>query len=1143
MVMLPWTYILELTMMKARGAIYARATAFIFIVTFGAAVALAQNANRVSGLVTDPSGAVVPGAAIVATNTATNVATNTTSNDRGYYELNLPVGSYSIAISSPGFRRSEQRNVVITVGADIGLDFALQLASSTSNVNVQAEPLLISPNSSSTQTTVEKDLVQNLPLAVSGSVRNSADFLKLTPGYSGTSFSGRINGGVGLDQEVTVDGATVSPVAFGSGIEGSQNIVPGFSVQEFQVIGSNIDAQYGRTSTGVVQYVYKSGTNQYHGSAFEYLKNEALDARNFFSTSVNEDRQSEFGGDIGGPVIISKLYDGRNKTFLYAYYDGFRYTTSNTGTYYSLLTPAMRKGDFSAAGLPTIYDPATTTPNGSGGFVRTQFPGNIIPTADISPISQYFANLFPNPDRPGISNNYVGTVVSTNDMDQGLIKIDQVIPSGRLSVSYNDTREPTTTNGPFGQVLSGTFGYNTGHRAIFNLDNVIRPTVLNHFGASFNRWTLFNHQGGQQYLGNGADLNKKAGLTGPLDTSGEATITASGYFLGIGGGVNHIAHQNWRINDDLTLVKGAHEFQFGIQQTRFYTTGLQQAGGFTPFGTYVFSPTETGLPGSGNTGFAAASYLLGDVDTGTYGQQPSQAWLFRYWGLYAQDRWKIRPNLTLTYGLRWEHEPPVRDKLDRVANFDPTLPNPGAGGLPGALEFAGTGPGRAGRDQFANDWFGGFGPRVGLAYAISKLTVFRAAYGLMYDTNAGPGIFLNQQGYFTEATVTSTTGGVTPAFNWSIGFPPVQQGPYFNPTFANGSSTSYMQPNGARMPEVENWNVGVQHQFPGNIVVDVAYVGTAAHHLLNGNLNMNQLNPQYLSLGSVLSAQIGSPAAIAAGVSSPYPGFSGSVAQALRPFPQYQTITLSSDPIGNNTYNSGQLRVQKRFSAGISFLLTYTLSKDLTDADGQGGGVFLGSAQNYYNLRLEKAVSSADIPHSFVAAYNYDLPFGENKRLRTGSRLVDRYIIGGWQTSGIVTVQSGPPIGATTELSLPGIGVIRPNVISSQIYGTNNSSFNPAVNLYLNPSAFAAPPPFTFGDAPRLFSQVRAPGLREWDTALGKTFKINERIGIKFKAEFFNVLNAVNFGVPVADINSPSFGQITTAGPSRTGQISATLLF
>ncbi len=1103
-----------------------------------------QANNRVSGIVTDPSGAVIAGTAITARNTATNAVTTSQTNDSGYYVLQLLVGTYSIEASKAGFRTAMRQNVIVTVGADMSIDFSLTIGTAEQTVQVQGEASpLITPDSSQVQTTVDSEMVQNLPLEVSGGIRNSADFLKLTPGYQGNSFSARLNGGVGLDQEVTVDGATVSPVAFGSGIQGSQNTVPGFAVQEFQVIGSNIEAQYGRTSTGVIKYVYKSGTNDFHGSAFEYLKNRVLDARNFFSSTTNQDNQNEFGADIGGPVILPK-FNGRNHTFFYAYYDGFRYNSSNTGSFYSLLTPAMRAGDFSAAGIPAIYDPNSTTSNGQGGFTRTQYPGNVIPLSQLSPISTYFANLFPRPNRPGVANNFLGTTVSTNQMDQGLIKIDQIIPSGRLSVSYNDTREPTSSNGPFGPVLSGTFGNNYGHRAIVNLDNTISPTMLNHFDASFNRWLLFNHQGGQIYLGNGAGLNAKAGLGGILDTSGEATINAGGYYLGVGGGVNRIAHQNWKIDDDFTWVKGKHEFQFGIEQTRFYTTGLQQAGGFTPFGTYDFGPLETGLPGSGNTGFAAASYMLGNVDRATYGQQPSQAWLFRYWGLYAQDRWKIRPNLTLTYGVRWEHEPPVHDKLDRIADFSPSLANPGAGNIPGALVFAGNGAGRTGQQQFANDWYGGWGPRIGLSWSPLKDTVFRAAYGLMYDTNAGPGIFLNQQGFFTEATVSSLNGGITPAFNWAVGFPPVQLGPYFNPTFANGGSTSYMQPNGARMPQIENWNVGMQHQFRGSLVVDASYVGTAAHHLLNGNLNYNQLNPSYLGLGSLLSASIASPQAMAAGIPLPYAGFTGSVAQALRPFPQYQTITLSSDPIGNNNYNSFQLRVQKRFSQGISFLMTYVLSKDLTDADGAGGGTFLGSAQNYYNLRAEKAVSSSDIPQSVVLAYVYELPVGSGKPLRTGNRVIDNYVIGGWKTGGIVTLQGGTPLGVSTELSLPAIGGVRPNVVSSNVYlNHNRGTFDPATNLYLNLAAFAAPAPYTFGNAPRLFSQYRAFGMEEWDAMLEKEFPIYERLKLDFKAEFFNILNIVNFGAPNTDINSPAFGQITSAGPSRTGQISTTLMW
>jgi hypothetical protein len=341
---------------------------------------------------------------------------------------------------------------------------------------------------------------------------------------------------------------------------------------------------------------------------------------------------------------------------------------------------------------------------------------------------------------------------------------------------------------------------------------------------------------------------------------------------------------------------------------------------------------------------------------------------------------------------------------------------------------------------------------------------------------------------------------------------------------------------------VENWNIGIQQMLPGNFMLDVAYVGTAAHHLLNGNLDYNQLNPKYLALGSLLNTDITSPVAIAAGIPNPYSGFQGSVAQALRPYPQYQAITMSSNPLGNSTYNSLQVRAQKRYSNGISFLLSYTLSKNLTDADGEGGGSFLGSAQDYYNLRLEKAVTAADVPQAFVAAYTYDLPFGTGKRLRSGNNVVDKYILGGWTMSGIVTVQSGPPLGITTELSLPAIGAVRPNVVSNQIYLQHDrSSFDPAKDLYLNLAAFAAPAPFTFGNAPRLFSQFRAFGTREWDAALQKAIPIRESIRLALKAEFFNLPNTVNFGPPVVDINNPGFGQITSAAAARTGQISGTL--
>jgi len=1103
--------------------------------------------GRIRGQVADPSGAPVPGAQVVARNIATSVSTAVETNTRGYYVLQLPTGVYDITATLSGFATATLQNVTVNIGSDVGLNIHLVIGSSRTVVRVTATASpLIAPDSSSGQTTVPSALVSTLPVEVSGGMRNAADFLKLTPGYQGSSFAARLNGGVSLDQEVTVDGAAVSPVGFGSGIQGSQMTLPSFAVQEFQVVGTNVDAQYGRTSTGAIKYVFKSGTNQLHGSAFEYLRNEALDSRNFFAANRGLDRQNEFGAELGGPIK-------KNKTFFYGYYDGFRYSTTNPATYYSLLTPAMKNGDFTAPGLPPIYDPATTQPDGSGGFTRNQFSCggvlNVICANRISPISKYFAGLLPNPNLPGLTNNFIGDSTSINNSDQFLAKIDENLSSrSRLSGSYSFMNEPTTSVGPFGQALSGNISGDHGTRIILNWDYSISSTMLNHSMAAFSRWAFFSHQGGLTSLATGPNLNAQAGLGGIVDQSGQAVISAGPYFLGIGGEYNKQSHTEWQIGDDLSWSHGSHLAQFGFNHQTNYTIGLQNV--CHPTGTFQFGPAETGLPSNTGTGFSVASFLLGAVDSGNWCQEPSSAWVMPYTALYAQDHWKLRRNLTLSYGLRWEYSSPITERQDRMANFDPSLPNPGAGNLPGALIFAGSGAGRSGIQSFGDPWHKGFGPRIGIAYSPNASTVFRAAYGVMYDTNSGPAIFQNQQGFFTNATLSSLDGGVTSAFNWNGGFPSVPLGPFFDPTFANGGSTSYMQPNGAREPMVQNWNVGMQRQIPGGIVIDASYVGTSMHHILVGNYNVNQLNPRYLSLGSLLESPVNSPQAQAAGIAVPYPGFTGTVAQALRPFPQYQQIILVQDPVGNNTYNSLQIKAQKTYSQGISFLVSYTLSKDLTDSDGNGGGGFIGGAQNYYNQRAEKAVSSSDVPQAVVAAYAYDLPVGKGKSLSIGNRVVDK-ILGGWITTGIVTLQSGTPLGIRTELSLPAITGptsyngpqgVRANVVGSSFYLNHNSgSFNPATDLYLNPAAFAAPPPFSFGNSPRLFSQIRSFGLQEWDVALIKKFPLTEHVNFGLKGEFFNVVNGVNFGAPVTDINNSSFGRIFRAGSPRTGQVSATV--
>lgn len=917
-------------------------------------------------------------------------------------------------------------------------------------------------------------------------------------------------------------------------------MVPTFAVQEFTVIGANADAEYGRTATGAVSYVIKSGTNQFHGTVFEYNRNTDFDAKSFFEPSRGPDHQNEFGFGLGGPIR-------RDKTFFYGYYDGFRYSSANTGTIYSVLTPEEIAGNFTAAGIPAIYDPSTGQQYSCNGVL------NVICPNEISPVSAYFASLFPNPNLPGLTNNFVGTSSTNSPSNEYLAKINHTLnDSSHFMASGSWQTANSYTNCTFGAALCGGTFPNHEIRGVTDWDKVISVSTLNHLYFNYVMDAFFSHGGNIASLISGNNLNGKAGLTN-VGQAGMAQISVSPYFLGNGNGINQITHQGVTLGDDLSWTHGSHQFKFGGQVSRYYTIGLQQYGGplgiSYPFGDFSFSNAETALPGNSDTGFAAASFMLGEVDTGTYAQEPSQAWVMPYLAIYAQDSWKILPNLTFNYGLRWDYSSPSTARSNNMSNFDPNLLNSGAGFIHGALEYAGYGLGEAGTNSFASRWLYGLGPRLGIAYAPRSGTVIRAAFGIMYDTNTQPTIFLDQQGYYAVSVLSSLNGGVTPAFNWNTGFPPVPATPDLVPTVANGSSAFYLPPNGMIEPMVENYNIGIQQSLPGGIVLDASYVGTQGHRLYDGYLDMNQLNPAYLALGNTLDAQIGSAQAIAAGITGPYPGFSGTVAQALRPYPQYQEILTLNDPVGKEHYNALQIRAQKELGQGLAFLMSYTYARNYTNVNTNYG------AQNYYDLHAEMAPASYEIPQSFNVGYTYQLPLGRGKLVNFNNKVAQE-LVGGWATSGFVNLQSGNPLQITTELSLPAMGstsvytssgTLRPNIVPGvPLYGPNASrgSFNPYTDSYTNANAFTMPPPFTLGDAPPYFDNLRAFGTEDWDIALIKAFKIRERYSLDLKGEFFNVLNLHNFGPPNTDLNSPSFGMIsTTTGTSRNLQLSLTLTF
>ena len=1125
-------------------ATFAVSAPFLF-----AAPAFAQQnlGGTVTGRITDPSGAVITNAHVVAKNLATNVARSTDANGSGYYLLQLPVGNYAITATAPNFKTTTQQNVVVVIGGGITLNFRLSVGSTSTVVQVNAAVTpLINTTSASVQTTVGNALVSALPVEVSGSMRSASNFLELQPGYNtapGTTLNGgsSLDGGYPGDQEVLVDGAAVSAVAFSSGGNGGAygEVIPTFAVQQFQVIGANGSAEYGRTATGAITYVVKSGTNHFHGSAFEYVRNTDFDAKSYFEPTRGPDHQNEFGFDLGGPIV-------RNKTFFYGYYDGFRYSEANTGTIYSVLTSKMKAGDFSATGLPPIYDPST------GQQYSCNNVPNVICRTQLSPVSTYFANLLPNPNLPGLSDNYLGTSSTVSSSNEYLVKINQNLSAtSNLMVSGSWELTNASSSCTFGAALCGNLFPTHEIRGVADWDKVLSSTTLNHLYFNYVMDAFFDHGGEVKSLTSGNNINQSAGLTGVNET-GLALISAGPYFLGNGTGLNHITHQGVTLGDDFSWIIGKHQLKAGIQESRYYTIGLQQYGGplgqSFAYGNFLFSNAETSLPGGSGTGFAAASFMLGEADQAIYAQEPEQAWVMPYLGAYVQDSWKIKPNLTFSYGMRWDYSSPTTARDNNISNFNPNLLNAGAGFRPGALEFAGYGPGQAGTNSFAYRWLYGFGPRLGLVYSPTPKLAIHAGFGIMYDTNTAPSIFLDQQGYYTASVLTSGNGGITPALNWDAGFPAGPKTPDLSPTFANGTSTFYLPPNGMVEPMIENYNVGIERMFPGGIAVEASYVGTQGHRLYDGRLNMNQLNPAYLALGNVLNAQITSPQAQQAGIKSPYPGFTGTVAQALRPYPQYQEILMLNDPIAKEHYNALQVRAQKALNHGISFLMSYAYEKDETNYNTNYG------AQDFYNINAEMAPAFYDIPQEFNVGYTYQLPVGSGK-LQFRNKVANN-LISGWETSGYVNLQAGTPLHLSTELSLPGmgygarassVGILRPDVVpGAPLYGANASrrSFNPRTDHYVNTAAFTAPPPFTLGNAPDYFDNLRAFGMEDWDVAMMKEFQVWESYELSFKAEFFNVLNLHNFAAPNTDLNSPNFGAVTGVnGTPRNGQLSLTLTF
>ena len=1126
--------------------------------------------GTITGRVLDPTAAVVPNARVEAVNQGTRVKYSAATNETGVYSIQqLPVGRYDVTVEAPGFNRYLHRDVEINVAQTVTLNLTLTVGTVDQTVEVTGAAPALEANTSDVGTVVNRAMVMDLPLSVSGNMRNPESFIFLAPGVTGDASNTQINGSQSRAKEVLVDGiGSTSPES--GGILFTYPSVE--AISEFKLVSGNYSAEYGRTGGGFEVFTTKSGTNALHGSAFDYLRNDAFDGRGFFARTTPVNRQNEYGFALGGPVLFPKLYDGRNKSFFHVVYSGFRFRQGATNSLTTVPTLDFRKGDFSRLvdrnGRPVpIYDPAATRSDGAGGFLRDQFPGNAIPAARFSAVSQKIAALLPAPINAGLTNNYLTVGAKTFDRDQFNVKIDHAFSDrSRLSAFAYIGTQTTLTPELLPQPLSPAKGEDYRSRWIrLTHDYIITPSLLNHAALGFTRegqfWnTLSADQGWPGKLGLSGVLTGKGdsfpivnfagnySLLGGSDPASVASLTDPNgpNNKSIGSQVNNA----WQLSESLSWMHGNHSFKFGGEARWLQTNG---ADFFLSQGRFNFNALETALltpAGRTSTGDPFASFLLGAVDNGAMNVLavvPGNR--YRYLAGYVQDDWKVTRKLTLNLGMRYDLFFPRTERFDNMSGFDPSLPNPAAGNRLGAIAFLGEGSGRTGASSFANTYYKNFGPRAGFAYSLDEKTVLRGGYGIYYAPgNATAGLRSSQNfgvGFNASPTPASTDGGVTPAFNWDNGFPQnFVRPPMISPTVANDQAVNYIGREDGRPPYFQNWSFGIQREFPARLMIEADYVGNKGTRLGTNLININELDPRYLALGSLLSRPANSADAQAAGIALPYPGFNKSVGQALRPYPQYLAINQRSNPNGNSTYHSLQVKAEKRMSMGLTYLVAYTWAKSLSDGNVQAGGGPTG--QTYYNRRLEKAVSTDDVPQAVTISAMYELPFGTGRKfLAKGAA---GKLVGGWTLTAIHQYSAGKPIALSANNTLPvpsgGVGGLRPNVVSGVARQSSFSNFDPATDRFINPAAFTLSAPFSFGTAARSYTDLRAfPFLNESWGAIKRT-PLTERLTLTFRAEFFNVFNRVVFAAPAANISAANFGRVSAqANNPRQGQLALKLEF
>jgi len=1100
----------------------------------------------------------MPGAEVAITAIATNATKTTISGEGGQYNIPLAPGAYRIQVSLRGFKKYLADNVVVTASTSVRLDIKLELGELSEIVSVTPDLARLQTENAKISTSVQNRLVDELPLVVGGALRSPFDLVGITAESKGRGNALSLGGGQAAAWDATLDGISVTTNRSADAAEIAYTTPSVEAITEFTVDTNGFKAEYGQAGGGVMTFVSKSGTNELHGSLYNFLRNDALDARGFFPQTRSVYKQNDFGASVGGPVWIPKVYNGKNRTFFFFAFEGFRNRVGGNDIILSVPTPEMYTGDFSkwvdASGkLIQIYDPATTRPNPAGtGLIRDPFPGNIIPENRFSAFSRQIMKFGQavKPNRgavPGTSgyvrNNYIvnsGTIL--NPQTKWSLKFDQNITTNhRLGYFMNITnfRQQVGQAGPpglpqplwNGQVqIFDTSAYRVSY------DWTISNRALNHLSVGGNKFFKFSRS---------PNVGGDFGLC--FKGSVDCTINFPGVefteFTGWGGTSDNGTEQpQWSIKDDFSLTSGRHNYKMGFafQSQRAIGFGQQDISGRARF-----SNLTTSVPGatSSTSGSSFASFLLGEAIFGRTETDRRVPQLYRYYGFYFQDDLRLSRRLTVNLGMRYEFTlPPVSMNEDQYSDFTPDRPNPKVNNYPGALRFAGSGTGREGVRSLVPGWYRGIGPRIGIAYAPDEKTALRAAFGRSFSkvtVVSGSGHFA---GFIGQYVFESTDQGITKLYNWDEGLPSYPLPPQIDPSFSNNNNVDHWQPSdAARAPESYYWTFSAQRQLTSSTTIEVAYNATVGAHLQTGNVNLNQVPTaiwdSYVNkLGitnalNLFRAQATSQLARDNGITLPYPQFADpaiqqqrTVAQALRPYPQYLNIvtgTQGGDKSGHSSYHAVVIKAERRFSNGLLFQWNYTLSKILTDSDSYFTGT---GAQDQYNRRAEKSIGQFDQTHALKLNTLYELPFGAGRRGGVVS-----HIIGGWRIGIIQAYVSGTPIAVARNNPLPIFNAqTRPTITGYDNWRApiSGDKFDPAVDRFLNIAAFPAQPN-AIGNATRFNPKVRAfPNFTE-NISIAKTFRFKEDLRMDFRWEVFNLFNRTVFGTGNTNLNSNVFGVVT----------------